>query len=99
METFREYMKNHIDTIKEVLNEDNEQEFIKTKTKRENYRIDLRLQDLKDIVEIQCSKGNYDQGHYMRGMANGLMLAWHIIAEPYGSNVLMFDENYKAEYK
>jgi len=34
-----------------------------------------RLADLTKIKEIQCSKGNYDFNEYMRGMANGLILA------------------------
>jgi len=34
-----------------------------------------RIEDLKDICNIQCSKDNYDVSEYMRGMANGLLLA------------------------
>jgi hypothetical protein len=62
------------------------------KSKYENYDIGQRLADLKDIVEIQCSKGNFDQGEYMRGMANGLLLAWYIMREPYGAEVPYFDD-------
>lgn len=61
-------------------------------SKYENYDIGQRLADLRNIVEIQCSKGNYDTSEYMRGMANGLLLAWHIIREPYGSTVPYFEE-------
>ena len=57
------------------------------KSKFDNYDIGQRLDDLKNAVEIQCSKGNYDHSEYMRGMANGLLLAWHIIREPYGAEV------------
>ena len=34
-----------------------------------------KLEELKNCKNIQCSKGNYDQGEYMRGMTNGLILA------------------------
>ena len=61
-------------------------------SKYENYDIGQRLSDLKNIVEIQCSKGNYDQSDYMRGMANGLLLAWFIIREPYGAVVPYFED-------
>ncbi len=60
-------------------------------SKSDNYDIGQRLNDLENIVEIQCSKGNFDQGEYMRGMANGLLLAWSIIREPYGAEVPYFN--------
>jgi len=56
-------------------------------SKYENYDISQRLDDLKDVVEIQCDPANANADEYMRGMANGLLLAWSIIREPYGSNV------------
>ncbi len=37
------------------------------------------LKSLINIRDIQCSKGNYDQGEYMRGMANGLIVAVSIM--------------------
>ncbi len=52
-------------------------------TKAANYSIDLRVKDLKNIVEVQKEQGLEDP--YMRGMYNGLALAWSIIAEPYGA--------------
>lgn len=61
-------------------------------SKYENYDIGQRLADLKNIVQIQCSKGTYDVDEYMRGMANGLLLAWYIMREPYGSEVPYFKE-------
>lgn len=33
------------------------------------------LEKLKNAKNIQCTKGNYDYDEYMRGMANGLILA------------------------
>jgi hypothetical protein len=57
------------------------------KSKFEEYTQEQRLADLKSIMETQCSKGNYDVDEYMRGMANGLLLAWSIMGEPYGSDV------------
>ncbi len=71
-------------------------------SKYDNYNISQRLEDLKNIVKIQCSKGNWDVDEYMRGMANGLMLAWNIIAEPYGAEVPYFNnklEQMKNEIK
>ncbi len=56
-------------------------------SKYDNYDIGQRLEDLKSIVETQCSKGNFDQNEYMRGMANGLLLAWYIMREPYGADI------------
>lgn len=60
-------------------------------SKYDNYDIGQRLADLKSIVELQCSKGNYDVGDYYRGLANGLLLAWNIIREPYGKDVPYLD--------
>ena len=34
-----------------------------------------KIANLKDLVNVQCSKGNFDQGEYMRGLANGLICA------------------------
>jgi hypothetical protein len=56
-------------------------------SKFDNYDISQRLDDLRSIIEIQCVKGNYDQGEYMLGMANGLLLAWNIMREPYGADI------------
>jgi hypothetical protein len=60
-------------------------------SKYENYDIGQRLDDLKNIVEVQCLTGNYDVSEYMRGMANGLLLAWYIMREPYGKEVPYFE--------
>lgn len=54
------------------------------KSKYDNYDIGQRLSDLKNVVEIQ-EKCIDDE--YMRGMYNGLILAWSIIREPYGKDV------------
>lgn len=58
------------------------------KSKYEEYTIEQRIEDLKKIVDIQCSDGNWNCDEYMRGMANGLLLAYNTIAEPYGKDVL-----------
>lgn len=34
-----------------------------------------KLDDLKNLVQVQSSKGNYDYDEYMRGLANGLICA------------------------
>lgn len=34
-----------------------------------------RIENLKNIIEIQCSDGNWNYDPYMHGLANGLLLA------------------------
>jgi len=53
------------------------------------------IQDLKNLVELQSTKGNYDQSDYMRGLANGLIMALAIFEhkepnffEPLNQNAL-----------
>jgi len=41
----------------------------------------LKVKALKNCCDIQCTKGNYDQSQYMRGLANGLILAVSILEE------------------
>lgn len=62
------------------------------RSKYDNYDIGQRLADLKNVVEIQCDVGNWNHNEYMRGMANGLLLAWYIIMEPYGKKVPYFED-------
>lgn len=57
------------------------------KSKFEEYTLEQRISDLEDILKIQCHDENWQCSEYMRGMANGLLLAWSIIAEPYGKDV------------
>ena len=66
-------------------------------SKYDNYDIGQRLDDLESVLKVQCSPGNYDQSEYMRGMANGLLLAWYIIREPYGKEVPYFELQKKSE--
>ena len=40
-----------------------------------------KIEKLKEVTKIQCSKGNYDVNEYMRGMANGLILAEAIMED------------------
>lgn len=68
----------------------------KHNSKFEHYNITQRLEDLKNCVEIQCIKGNYDCNDYMRGMANGLLLAWYIMQEPYGAEVPFFGPEFTS---
>lgn len=37
--------------------------------------IETRIADLKNLVAVQCSDGNWNYDDYMRGMANGLLVA------------------------
>jgi len=38
-----------------------------------------RINDLKDLVKIQCSDGNWNYDHYMHGMANGMLLSLNVM--------------------
>lgn len=60
-------------------------------SKYEKYDTDQRLADLKNIVDVQCEADMTDV--YLRGMANGLLLAWSIVNEPYGAEVPYFDKD------
>ncbi len=42
-------------------------------------RIDDRMRELRSARDQQCSPGNWDYSEYMRGLANGLILAVHIM--------------------
>ena len=37
--------------------------------------LEQRLENLNDIIKIQCSRGNGDYDQYMHGLANGLIMA------------------------
>lgn len=37
------------------------------------------LENLEDLIEIQCSNGNWNYDSYMMGMANGMLLSRHIV--------------------
>jgi hypothetical protein len=54
------------------------------KSKYEEYNFEQRVADLKNVLGIACATGNYDANDYMHGMANGLILAFSIMCEPYG---------------
>ncbi len=55
------------------------------KSKYEEYTDEQRKEDLKSVLDIATDPGNLSDA-YMQGMANGLILAWTIIAEPYGTD-------------
>jgi hypothetical protein len=40
-----------------------------------------KLKELQNCVDIQCQNGNWNYSEYMRGMANGLILALTIMTE------------------
>lgn len=54
------------------------------KSKYDNYDLGQRFSDLKSIVELQCDPDNALADEYNRGLANGLLMAWNIVGEPYG---------------
>jgi len=60
------------------------------KPKSEEYTVEQRIEDLKNITDIQC---NNVVDEYMRGMANGLLLAETVMSKPYGTDVNYFDKN------
>lgn len=37
--------------------------------------MEQQIERLRDLVKIQCSDGNWNYSDYMRGMANGLIIA------------------------
>ena len=39
------------------------------------------LEKLKNVLDIQTSDGNWNVDPYMFGMANGLILAYHIMTD------------------
>jgi hypothetical protein len=39
-----------------------------------NKTIEQRIQDMQDLIDVQCSEGNYNYDAYMHGMANGMLL-------------------------
>ena len=43
--------------------------------------VENRIKQLKEVTKTQCLKGNYDANEYMRGMANGLILAEAIMED------------------
>mgnify|MGYP006411693333 FL=1 len=44
-----------------------------------------RLDKLMELTETQCNDGNWDYDHYNHGLANGLILAVHILQDMDGS--------------
>ncbi len=59
-------------------------------TRAEEYTAEQRKADLKSMVETQSNFGSPHEYH--RGMANGLILAYSIAYEPYGSPVKYLEE-------
>lgn len=43
--------------------------------------LELRIKKLEEITKLQCQKGNYNVNDYMRGLANGLILAEAIMRD------------------
>jgi len=54
----------------------------------EFHDLEARVDGIDDMVAIQCSDGNWNTSEYMRGLANGLLLAQAILRnrdyEPFG---------------
>lgn len=45
------------------------------------------LEQLEGMIKLQISDGNWNYDEYMHGLANGMILAHHIIASKEGSPV------------
>ena len=41
--------------------------------------LDARLKALQELLDIQCSQGNWNYDPYMHGMANGMILAQSLV--------------------
>ncbi len=46
--------------------------------------IEQRIEDLQKLTEVQCDNGNWNYAPYMMGLANGLILALHMIRDDEG---------------
>ena len=57
-----------------------------------------KMSDLKNLVDVQCSHGNWDYDPYMHGMANGMILSLSVMdgKEP---QFLESPEKWLFEYK
>ncbi|MGW8177569.1 MAG: hypothetical protein ACWGQW_02070 [bacterium] len=55
-----------------------------------------RMRILQNMVDIQCTAGNWDYNPYMHGMANGLLMA---LATMKGEEVEYLDPPKKWRYK
>jgi hypothetical protein len=64
----------NVDLIREALNRDRE-----AVMRNGDEDIAERFDSLAKCVEIQCSEGHWNHNEYMYGMANGLILALHIM--------------------
>jgi len=40
-----------------------------------------RIKQLKQMIEVQCSNGNWDWSPYMRGLANGMIYSLSILED------------------
>jgi len=49
------------------------------KSGQRNDDMEIRLQSLRELVDVQCSSGNRDCDPYMHGMANGMILAQSVV--------------------
>lgn len=38
-------------------------------------KLEKRIENLKEVTKVQCQDGNWNANEYMRGIANGLILA------------------------
>lgn len=43
--------------------------------------LDEKIEKIQNIVDIQCSAGNYDYDPYMHGMANGMLVVLSCLTE------------------
>jgi len=44
-----------------------------------------KIEQIQDITNVQCGDGNWNYDPYMQGLANGLLLAVHILEDKEGA--------------
>lgn len=50
----------------------------------EEKTLEERLQKLEELTAVQASNGNWNYSRYMMGLANGMLLALHIMKDEKG---------------
>ena len=59
--------------------------------------LNKKIQDLRDVIKIQCQDGNWNYDDYMFGMANGLLVAQSILEDIHDPQFLEAPERWKKD--
>ena len=57
------------------------------------------LKRLEEIIQVQCSDGNWNYNSYMHGLANGLLVAKSVLTEDYELKTLDAPDKWLEENK